>query len=416
MSQHNLNMKRLRSNLSDLSDIGRVEGKAGINRVSFSAQDMAGRNYLLQYMREIGLEAQMDGVGNVWGIWSPVPAKKKNLPSVIIGSHLDTVPQGGEFDGTIGVLAGLEIVQSLREQGFQPKYPLEILATSEEEGSFGGMLGCQSLAGLVDKNWLESARNQQGISLKDAMMQQGLDYKDALTNARPSESVKAFLELHVEQGPVLEQKKLSVGIVNSISGCAVWKIVFEGCADHSGTTPMDMRSDAFVGVSEFSCSIPKIINAVGTQESRLTIGKVALFPNYPHTIPGTATFSLVLRDVDETIMEMLADKCRSTLKLLAKEHKLSLSIEEISWISPVQCSIEIVELLKDEADKAKIEHIVMSSGAGHDCQFMASIAPAGLIFVPSKDGISHSPHEYTDWKDIETGCRLLYSAAITLCS
>lgn len=416
MSSYTLNIKRMRANLSELSKIGKIEGKAGINRVSFSEQDMAGREFLRQYMENIGLESHMDGVGNVWGRWLPGQAQKEKLPSVIIGSHLDTVPQGGEFDGALGVLAGLEVVESLKEQGFQTKLPLEILATSEEEGCFGGMLGSQSLAGVVDKNWLETAQNQEGVSLKDAMKRHGLDYKDALSNTRPSETVKTFLELHIEQGPVLEQKKLSVGIVNAISGCAVWKICFEGRADHSGTTPMDMRADAFVGAAGFSCAIPDIIRAVGTQESRLTIGKIEILPNYPHTIPKQASCSLVLRDINETVMEKLADQCRSTLKKLADEHELSLSIEEISWLSPVSCSAEIVKLLQEEADKEKIDHIVMSSGAGHDCQFMANIAPAGLIFVPSKDGISHSQYEQTDWKDIEIGCRLLQSATIKLCS
>ena len=416
MSNFKFNSNRLKSNLRELAKIGTIEGKHGINRVSFTTEDMAGRKFLQSYMGNIGLETKIDGVGNVWGRWSIENSKQEISPAVIIGSHLDTVPEGGEYDGALGVLVGLEIVQSLKEQGFKPKNLIEVLATSDEEGSFGGMLGSQSLAAVIDQEWLETAQNQNGTTLKEAMHSCGFDYKNALTNCRSSETVKAFLELHIEQGPVLDNKKISVGIVNAISGCAVWKISFVGLANHSGTTPMDMRSDAYIGAAKFACAIQKIISDVGSNESRLTVGQIELSPNFPHTIPGQAVFSLVIRDIDLNVMQILANQCRSILKEIANSHSLKLSIDEVSWLDPAPCDPNIIKILQKEAQLANIEYITMSSGGGHDCQFMSFIAPSGLIFVPSKDGISHSSEEFTEWKDIEVGCQLLLNSVVRLSS
>ncbi|RED45816.1 Zn-dependent hydrolase [Aestuariispira insulae] len=405
-----VNVDRLRDDLDGLNTFGCIAETGGISRTSFSDADMEGRRWLMAEMEKAGLSTRMDAVGNVFGLW---PAS--NAPVVMTGSHLDTVPNGGRFDGTLGVLAGLEAVRSLKEQGFSPRFPIEILATSEEEGRFGGMLGSQALAGAIDPDWLETTQDDSGTLLKDAMAQHGLDARQAL-QLKYQTPIRAFIELHIEQGPVLDRKNIPVGIVEGISGCANYSITLSGRSNHAGTTPMDMRADAFAGLAEFASAIPQIIEQAGSDQSRLTIGQVELKPNYPHTIPGRATFTLILRDMEENIMTTLAEICAGRLSDIARHHDLQLDIRQVSWLSPVPCNPDIQRLLADEADHLSLGSLTMPSGAGHDCQFMANLAPSGMIFVPSINGVSHSPLEDTNWRDIEAGARLLANALARLAS
>lgn len=406
-----INLERLRDSLSKVSSYGFNPADNGIYRPSFSDADMQARQWLIAEMKASGLTAWMDGVGNVFGRW-----EIGDGPAVLVGSHLDSVPQGGRLDGTLGVLTGLECVRSLMEQGFQPEHPIEILATSEEEGRFGGMLGSQALAGVVSEDWLKTTKDNTGLSLRDAMARQGLDAMNALTIKRDPASVKAFLELHIEQGPVLDEMDIPVGVVTGISGCANWSVTLTGRPNHAGTTPMDMRADAFAGLAQFAATIPSLVNRHGTEQSRVTVGKVDITPNYPHTIAGEAHFAVILRDMDKEVMEKLAEACRAQLDISAKTNGLTLQIEEVSWLDPQHCDSTIIDLLKAQADRLGIPSLVMPSGAGHDTQFMAQIAPAGLIFVPSIGGISHAPDEDTDWNDIEKGTRLLANAIAELAS
>jgi N-carbamoyl-L-amino-acid hydrolase len=226
--------------------------------------------------------------------------------------------------------------------------------------------------------------------------------------------MRAFIELHVEQGPVLEGIRKSIGVVDSIAGVFKWIIHLKGKADHAGTAPMNMRSDAFMGLADFAHEIPRIIEEYGTDRSRLTVGKVELKPGNPHTIPGEVIFTLVGRDSSEDTMRDLGDSCRRTLSAIARRHKLMFEYEQISWLEPVACSQEMVELLEQQAEQAGIDYVRMPSGAGHDTQFMAGITQAGMIFVPSVGGVSHAPDEWTHWSDVELGSNLLLQAALEL--
>lgn len=404
-----INIDRLKSTLLDLSRIGFNEDDKGIYRTSFSEADMASRRWLMQTLETEGFKTEMDGAGNVYGRLGTT-----GKPTITLGSHLDTVPAGGMFDGALGVVAALEVLRRVKESNLELEWPLELVATSEEEGRFGGMLGAQAIAGDLTPDVILNAHDADGNRLTDAMTAAGLDPLKVLDARRAPDSMRAWLELHVEQGPVLEQVGKTIGVVDGISGVYKWIVHLKGKADHAGTAPMNMRSDAFMGLADFAHEIPRIIDEDGTDRSRLTVGKVELKPGAPHTIPGEAVFTLVGRDSDEAVMEALCNSCRKILSSIARRHKLMFEYEQVSWLKPMACSLEIVELLERQAERLDLSYQRMPSGAGHDTQFMTEITRAGMFFVPSVGGVSHSPDEWTHWDDVEKGANLLLNAAIEL--
>jgi N-carbamoyl-L-amino-acid hydrolase len=223
-----------------------------------------------------------------------------------------------------------------------------------------------------------------------------------------------FLELHIEQGPVLEKTNNTIGVVEGISGVFKWLIKFKGKADHAGTAPMDLRSDAFMGVADFAHEISRIIDEEGTDKSRLTIGRVELKPGYAHTVPGQAEFTLVGRDMSEEVMIALADSCRKVLSSIGRRHKLMFEYEQMSWLAPKYCSPQMIELLETQAKALDYDTIIMPSGAGHDAQFFTYIVPTGLLFIPSIGGVSHAPDEWSHWHDVEKGCNVLFNSVLAL--
>jgi N-carbamoyl-L-amino-acid hydrolase len=401
-----IDLGRLKNDIEAVNTIGRIEGVPGINRVSFSDADMDGRHWLMERLEDAGLDARMDAVGNVFGRW-----EAGSGPVVMAGSHLDTVPQGGPFDGTLGVCAALEAVRAMKDAGVAPARPIEIVCTADEEGRFGGMLGSQAICGEVGPDWIAQAVDDTGLPLADAMRAQGLDPE--ATVARDPSDIAVFLELHVEQGPVLERAGIPIGIVDAISGVFNWTVKLTGEANHSGTTPMDCRRDAFRGLADFGAAIPTILEQAGGPDTRLTVGKVTLEPNFPHSISGEAVFSLIGRDTDETIMHALAGACRAAIGKCAEAHRLDIEIAEQSWLPPTRLDEEVARRLIEIAQRSGLASRTLSSGAGHDVQTFARHCPAGLVFVPSVGGISHAPGEWTDWADVEHGANLLTRAIAT---
>ena len=404
-----INSQRLRALLDGVNTFGRNPQTGGFNRVGFSDADMAVRNWFLEQMRADGLTVHRDPVANLFGRYGPADG-----PCIMAGSHLDTVPEGGAFDGALGVCVALECVRAMKDAGFTPTTAIEVVATAEEEGRFGGMLGSQTIAGLVTGQWLDEARDADGIRLADAMGDQGLNIREALDAARPPRDVKAFLELHIEQGPVLEQAGIPVGIADSVAGVINLAVSLVGRANHSGTTPMALRADAFAGLSAVGQAVRGVIAEHGGERSRITIGKVALQPNFIHTVPGCADFIINIRDTDPGTMAALAQSMEQAVRDAAQVNGLSFSIEEQSRMEPVRLDGTLVSLLNGEADQLGLKALTMPSGAGHDAQTMQTLCPSGLIFVPSHNGISHAPEEWTDWEAIEKGTQLMLSALIRL--
>ncbi|MDX1518980.1 MAG: Zn-dependent hydrolase, partial [Gammaproteobacteria bacterium] len=252
---HQVNVSRIEKDIYELAKIGYNEEDKGIYRQGFTDADMQARQWLMEKFRQEDMQARMDGAGNVIGRFG-----NEDAPAILVGSHIDSVPCGGIFDGTLGLLTGLECIRTIRENNISLKHPVEVIATSEEEGRFGGMLGAQALTGRLTLDWLESARDPEGELLKDAMAKYNLDYREAMHAKKPRDSMLAFIELHIEQGPVLETEKKSIGVVEGISGVFKWLVKLIGKADHAGTAPMNMRSDAFMGMADFAHEIHRIID------------------------------------------------------------------------------------------------------------------------------------------------------------
>lgn len=404
-----ISVERMERDITALSQFGFNENDKGVYRQGFSEADMAARQWLRDRFEELGMAHHLDGAGNVIGRYGP-----KGKPCIMIASHLDSVPAGGIFDGVLGVIAGLECVRAMKENSIEPAFPIEVIATSEEEGRFGGMLGAQALTGHLTREWIDSAKDEHGYALKDAMEAAGLDPHNALHAYRRPEEIKAFLEIHVEQGPVLDMEKITIGIVEGISGVFKWNCRLIGKADHAGTAPMHMRSDALMGMVDFAHEIQRIIDEEGTDKSRITIGHVACKPGFPHTVPGEVDFTIVGRDLEEDVLRGLASACERVLASIARKHKLKFEYEQMSWLKPAFCNADLMKLIETKTQGLGYSYKIMPSGAGHDVQFFCGHTKAAMFFVPSVGGVSHAPDEWTHWSDIERGTQLLLECVMEL--
>ncbi len=397
-----INEQRLREDVEALARIGRSKDH-GIYRMAFSPGDMKGRAWFRTRIEDSGLQYFQDGAANIFARlnWD------EQAPGVMAGSHLDTVPGAGHLDGALGVVCALEALRCLKESGIDLRRPVEVAAFSDEEGRFGGLFGSQAVAGLVSPGYLHEACDLDGMKLCDAMAAQGLDANQALHAQRRAGSIHSYVELHIEQGPVLDRKGFSVGIVDAITGLFKWEVTLGGTANHAGTTPMSMRADAFQGLAEFAAQLDRVLEEYGTPNSTATIGRVELKPGAANVIPGQAVFSLDVRDTDARVLEVLGDALQRTLSAVARRRRLKFGFNVLSSISPVQCDDRVISAIDASVHAAGIRAMHLNSGAAHDAQIIASIAPTGMIFVPSKEGRSHSAAEWTAWDDIERGCNIL---------
>ena len=411
LSHLKVNFERLKQDVESLAKIGRAKD-LGIYRTAFSDSDMQARKWLKQRIESAGLDFYQDGAANLHARlnWDG------KLPSIMTGSHIDTVPGAGHLDGALGVVCGLEALRVLKEKDIELTYPLELVAFSDEEGAFNGMFGSQAFTGDISPEWIHSAKNLDGLTLIEAMNKQGLDAMDALSAMRSPESIEAFIELHIEQGPVLDSKQTPIGVVEGICGLQRWEISMIGVANHAGTTPMDMRNDAFQGVSEFAGEIDRVLEEHGGSQSVATIGRIELLPGAANVVPGEARFSLEFRDVSAAQLDELADAFRLTLSSIARRRSLMFEFRVISDIEPVACAKNIQKIITQEATKLDLPCHALPSGAAHDTQKLARITDAGMIFVPSKAGRSHSAAEWTSWDDIEAGANVLLNSLYTLAS
>jgi len=404
-----VNAERLKTDIENLAQIGRREG-SGIFRMAFSDGDIEGRRWFKDKLQQAGLEIYEDGAANIHGRlnWD------NKTPSVMTGSHLDTVPGAGHLDGALGVLVGLECLRRIKEENLDLHFPLEVVAFSDEEGRFGGMLGSQAISGKLTPESIESAVDLDGVRLVDAMKQQGYDAMQALHARRNPDSVQAFIELHIEQGPILDQMGFSIGLVDSIVGLFRWEVSLIGTPNHAGTTPMHMRNDAFQALAEFSSQLQRVLDENGSERSVATIGKVDISPGAANVVPGKVVFSLEARDTDPRVLNDLHNAFRRALSAIARRSNVMFEFTVLSEIQPVKCDVGLIKEMKGVADNLNIPSLQMASGAAHDTQMMASITRAAMIFVPSKDGRSHSTAEWTDMEHIEKGGNVLLNSLITI--
>jgi beta-ureidopropionase / N-carbamoyl-L-amino-acid hydrolase len=405
-----VDLRRIKEDILSLAAIGKREDDQGIYRMAFTDEDMAGKRWLLHRIEENGLVAASDGAANVSGI---LPGREAS-PRVFVGSHIDTVPCAGMLDGALGVVAGLECLRAIKAAGIRPQRSLELIAFSDEEGRFGGTFGSEAFTGCLTPDKLHHATDLAGVNLREAMLAQGLDPLRALEARRSPDGIAAYLELHIEQGPVLHEHQQQVGIVDRITGLRSWSLCLVGETNHAGTTPMEYRRDAFMGLADFAHELPRILDENGGKHSRATIGKAEILPGAPNSVPGRVGFSLDFRDPDPAILDDLSEAFQKAIAAVSRRRRLQFEFRIQGEILPVESHPGIVAILGEEATRLGLRSRQMLSGAAHDAQLVGRIAPMAMIFVPSQGGMSHSPAEWTPWEDIEAGANLLLAALCRL--
>ncbi len=392
-----------RRDFAALSGIG-VDPAGGWSRPAFSAADNAAHEWFLAQGRACGLEATYDGFGNA------MLRLDGDGKAILIGSHLDTVANGGAFDGAIGVLAGLEVVRRIKAEG-TPGAPVEVIAFRDEEGRFGPFGGSRAMADQHDGEALARARSADGVGLSEAMAGAGFTPANA---ARDWDKVSAWLELHIEQGPVLEDAGVPLGIVTSIAGQERLSLKFTGQPDHAGTAPMTLRRDAFAGAARFAVAFREHVVARGEPDLRGTIGIVRTSPNQGNVVPGEVTLGLEMRGTDSTSLTALRDDVIDLATRIAAEERLALRARTTYSDQPVPMADWLQDALASSA--AALGHPTrrLPSGANHDSGIVGRIVPAAMLFVPSVGGRSHCPEEETDLGQIEAAIDVLHRTVVDL--
>ncbi|MEH7451995.1 Zn-dependent hydrolase [Gottfriedia acidiceleris] len=404
-----INQDRLWNRLMELGSIGKQES-GGITRLSFTENERIAKELVTSYMVEAGLKVYEDTVGNLIG---RKEGTNQNASVVLVGSHIDSVYNGGNFDGPLGVLSGIEILQTMNEQGITTVHPIEVIVFTDEEGarfSFG-MIGSRGIAGTLTLEELQN-QDQQGITVAQAMSEAGYDPLLIDQSVRSIGSVKAYVELHIEQGKVLENDNLSVGIVTGIAGPLWLKFTIEGKAGHAGTTPMNDRNDALVVSSQIVQLIESESGKTGSTVG--TVGQLQLFPGGINIIPGKVEFTLDLRDVNEAIRDEVENRILEGAKIICEQRSVGLQVEVLQRIAPSLCSNEIQNIAKLSCETIGVEPFFLPSGAGHDCMQLISLCPIGMLFIRSKDGISHNPAEWSSMEDCTDGANVLYHTVLQL--
>ncbi|WP_179087278.1 Zn-dependent hydrolase [Paenibacillus glucanolyticus] len=396
-----VNGDRLWRTIVELGEIG-GNGHGGVTRLSLSQEELLGRSYIASLMEEAGLEVRRDEAGNVIG---RLPGPKPEAPVVVTGSHIDTVREGGRFDGALGVLAGIEVLRTMKEQGLAHHRPLEVICFTDEEGvRFGtGYLGSRALVGQWNDAWL-SLTDQDGVTLRQAMAGAGLSPADAAFARRRPEDVHAYVELHIEQGRVLEHLGLQVGIATAIYGHRWLSITIKGQADHGGTTPMEIRRDAMAAASE---AILRIEQSAIDHGGVATVGNLQVKPGSINVIPGEVTFTVDVRHGEGHGLNRLASEIEAAVAECAGRRDVAVSITVTDADEPVQASEHIIGVIQEACKEAGYASFMMNCGAGHDAVAMHAVTDIGLILVRSKDGISHHSAEWSTPEDCVAGANVL---------
>ncbi len=408
-----VNGDRLWENLNELGQIGGVE--RGISRLAFSPSDMEGRRWLLRKMEAAGLDARMDGVGNVIGRMNPgvpgpgEPAAAGSRPrAILVGSHIDTVPDGGLFDGALGVLGGLECLQSVHDAGLVLKHPLQLVAFANEEGSriIPGTFGSRAFClGIPEAEWAR---------VSPVLREAGLGGPAAPAPPFRTEDFLCYLELHIEQGGVLDAAGEDIGVVQGIVCIAAFDATFRGEANHAGTTPMEQRKDALLGAAELALAVPDSVKRLGSPASVGTCGRIRVRPGGRNVIPGEAEISIEVRDLDQEVASRVVAAIQGQAQTLASRRGLGLEVSKVSLNPGAAMDAGIQAVIERAARDLGLSTRRMPSGAGHDAMNLAKRTPTGMIFVPSKDGISHSPRESTSKAQCAAGAAVLLRTILAL--
>ncbi len=377
----------------------------GINRLAFTDADWAGRQYIIDRMTDAGLFVEIDDFGNVIGYKS---GKKPDLPVVMVGSHTDSVPNGGNYDGVVGVLSAIEVIRSMIDDGYEHDHTIAVVSfMCEESGRFGdATLGSKAMRGELTLQDLHRLVDKQGVSLYEALKGRNLN-PDGIETMAYKRPVKSFTEIHIEQGKVLEHEQKTIGIVTGIAAPERFYVTIRGNADHSGATPMNLRHDALCGASKIILGIEEIASMQEVPPVVGTVGVVEVMPGAMNVIPGAVKLGVDIRSISKAARNSVVTLVKEFIDITAEKRGLSYTIETIAQDHPVEMHPAMIREIEEAVKSVGVEYMTMPSGAGHDAMHWAEAVPTGMIFIPCRDGISHNPAEFAEMDDIVTGAEVL---------
>lgn len=405
-SELKVNQERLSGSLQKLSTYGKNEA-GGSDRVAYSIHDQEARKYIKDLMTKAGLEVSTDFAGNIIGKKAGL---NPTLKPIAFGSHIDEVPNGGDYDGPVGSLSAIEVVQTLSENNWTTQHPLEVIIFTNEEG---GVIGSRALAGQLTAEALK-VKSSSGLTQYEGIKAVGGSPDRVSELKRNPGDLAAFLELHIEQGGNLDREGINIGVVEGIVAIEWYEFTFTGFANHAGTTPMNMRKDPMLPAARLILAVNEIVNSFeGAQVA--TVGKIEAFPGAGNVIPGEVKLNVEIRDLSAEKIQKVYKEIEQKAKMLAEESGTEVSINHIEVASkPALANPEIQKVIESSAKTLGLSSTYLPSGAGHDSQEIARFAPIGMIFIPSKDGISHAPKEYSSPEDITNGANVLLHTILAL--
>lgn len=404
-------LERIERDLVELSRFNSSKD-GGLTRFSLTEEDRAARNYLKSELGKLDVKIYEDHAAT---LFARREGTDPDAPAIMIGSHFDSVRNGGNFDGPAGVVMALEIMRTLDENNVRTKYPIEFVAMIEEEGGrFGsGVFGSRAMAGLVTYENLLANKDSEGVSMAEALEKFGFDPRRIGESKKDPSEVKAFIELHIEQGPILEKNNKDVGIVEFIVGINEFKIILSGRPDHAGTTPMDMRADALSVAAKVISKIDSY-PAAENNGTVATVGVLEVKPGAANIVPAQVVFTVDIRSKDQDSIKRVREKIINDLEQLTDASGVSYQFVDMLNVKPVRMNEVMIGMFEESAEKLGLSYQMMLSGAGHDAMIMAAVSEVGLIFVPSKDGRSHCKEEWTDYDKLQKGIELIYDTIIKL--
>ncbi len=404
-SPPSINADRLRQHIAAMGAIGK-DPVAGISRVAYTDADKQGREYTITLMRAAGLTTTIDAAGNISG---RIAGSDPKLPALIIGSHVDSVPQGGNFDGIVGSFSAIEVAQTLAEARITTRHPLEVLVFQNEEG---GLQGSRAVSGELHEQDLNQT-TRSGKTLREGIAFIGGDPDHLATAIRKPADIFAYLELHIEQGGTLAKENIDIGVVQGIVGNSRWDVTIEGTANHAGTTPMNERHDALLAGAKFIEAVNQIVTSIPGRQVA-TVGKIQTIPGAYNIIPGKVILGLDVRDLDQSRIEMLFGKMKDEAQKIGQASGTKFSFQQVIDDKPALCNERVRQVIEHSAKQLKFTTKSLPSGATHDAQSIGRLAPMGVIFIPSIGGISHAPQEFSRAQDISNGANVLLRSVIEL--
>lgn len=400
-----INKERLMANLERFSRIGALSG-GGVCRLALTTEDKTARDTLKEWMLNLGLDIKVDKIGNMFG----TRKGKQDLSPVMIGSHLDTVGTGGCYDGSLGVLAAMEAVETLNDKKIETKKSITVVNFTNEEGVrfIPDMMGSLVVSGGMSLDEIYRAQSVDGsVNLYDELKRIGYEGKEPVDNLKAD----SYIELHIEQGPVLEHENIKIAAVEMVQGISWTEIIIHGQANHAGTTPMELRKDAGFAASAIVQFARKLTKEVGGRQVA-NAGMLEVYPNLINVVPERVRLTLDLRNTDNSQLILAENKLEKFIKELEVKEKVTIESKRLVRFNPVDFDEQIISLIDQTAGELDYSSKRMHSGAGHDAQMMAAVCPTAMIFIPSQDGISHNVNEYSSPEDIEAGANVLLNAAL----